>query len=105
MRGSWFGKAGPMSSVFRKRSFLSVWPNWGWQHHPRRRREIIYPVMPCLRFARVVIAANAIAGLLADNAHFSHKWPPPGVIKHQTQEGKLTVSHNLGTGTVPPSRV
>ena len=123
-------------AVSRKRSFLSVWPVWGWQHHPRRRREIIFPVslnsriigdLPCpitrrrspfafgvatirnatpsLRFARVVIAANAIVGLLADSALVAHKWPPPGgVIKRQTQEGKLTVSDNLGTGTVPPSR-
>ena len=123
-------------AVSRKRSFLSVWPVWGWQHHPRRRREIIFPVSlnsriigdlpcpitrrrspfafgvatirnatPCLRFARVVIAANAIVGLLADSALVAHKWPPPGgVIKRQTQEGKLTVSDNLCTGTVPPSR-
>lgn len=123
-------------AVFRKRSSLSVWPVWGWQHHPRRRREMIFPVSlnsriignlpcpitrrrspfafgvatmrnatPCLRFARVVIAANAIVGLLADSALVAHKWPPPGgVIKRQTQEGELTVSDNLGTGTVPPSR-
>ena len=29
---------------------------------------------------------------------------PGGVIKRQTQEGQLTFSDNLGTGTVPPSR-
>ena len=130
------GQTENVLAVFRKRSFLSVWPVWGWQHHPRRRREIIFPVSlnsriigdlpcpitrrrspfafgvatmrnatPCLRFARVVIAANAIVGLLADSALVAHKWPPPGgVIKRQTQEGKLTVSDNLGTGTVPPSR-
>ena len=127
---------GHLLAVSRKRSFLSVCPVWGWQHHPRRRLEIIFPVSlnsriigdlpcpitrrrspfafgvatmrnatPCLRFARVVIAANAIVGLLADSALVAHKWPPPGgVIKRQTQEGKLTVSDNLGTGTVPPSR-
>ncbi|MBZ2180111.1 MAG: hypothetical protein K7J47_20685 [Acidobacteria bacterium] len=52
-----------------------------------------------------MIAANAIVGLLADSALVAHKWPlAGGVIKRQTQEGKLTVSDNLGTGTVPPSR-
>ncbi len=30
---------------------------------------------PCLRFARIVIAANAIVGLLADSALVAHKWP------------------------------
>ncbi len=47
---------------------------------------------PCLRSARVVIAANAIVGLLADSALVAHKWPlPGGVIKRQTQEWQLTV--------------
>jgi hypothetical protein len=104
-----------MLAVSRKRSFLSVWPVWGWQHHPRRRREIIFPISlnsriigdlpcpitilrspfafdvatirnatPCLRFARVVIAANSIVGLLADSTLVAHKSPPPGgVIKRQ----------------------
>jgi hypothetical protein len=45
-----------VSSIIRKRSFLSVWPVWGWQHHPRQRREISRPVV---RTSRIIGDPNA----------------------------------------------
>jgi hypothetical protein len=34
-----------MLTVIRKRSFLNVRPGWGRQHHLRRRRKIICPII------------------------------------------------------------